>query len=71
MMNRLTCREATRLLIEGEDRELSAADRLALEAHVKICSACERFIANLGFMRRAMGAWRKHSEEDGEDPPPG
>jgi hypothetical protein len=70
MKNTLTCREATRLLLEDEERELPAADRLALQVHVKICFACQRFVSQLNFMRRATRAWRKHSEtEDGESPP--
>jgi hypothetical protein len=64
MKNTLTCREATRLLLEDEDRELPPADRIALQVHVKICFACQRFVAQLNFMRRATKAWRKHAESD-------
>jgi hypothetical protein len=62
--NTLTCREAVRLLLEDEDHELPVAERLALQAHVKICFACQRFVAQLNFMRRAALAWRKHSATD-------
>jgi hypothetical protein len=67
LKNTLTCREATRLLLEDEDHELAPADRLALQVHVKICFACERFVSQLNFMRRATRAWRKHSETDAAD----
>jgi len=67
MKNTLTCREATRLLLEDEERELPAADRLALQVHVKICFACQRFVSQLNFMRRATRAWRKHSEMDDDE----
>jgi len=67
MKNTLTCREATRLLLEDEDHELPVADRLALQAHVKICFACQRFVSQLNFMRCATRAWRKHSETDDDD----
>ena len=70
MQKDLTCRDATRLLLEAEDRELSTADRLAPQAHVTICDACTRFVAQLGFMRRATRAWRKHRESDDDAPPP-
>ena len=67
--NTLSCREATRLLLEDEDHELAPADRVALQVHVKICFACQRFDAQLNFMRRATRAWRKHAEsDDGETP---
>jgi Putative zinc-finger len=67
LKNALTCREATRLLLEDEDHELAPAERLALQVHVKICFACERFVSQLNFMRRATRAWRKHSETDAAD----
>ena len=67
MKNTLTCREAVRLLLEDEDHELPAAERLALQVHVKICFACQRFVAQLNFMRRTASAWRKHSATD-DDP---
>jgi Putative zinc-finger len=67
LKNTLTCREATRLLLEDEDHELTPAERLALQVHVKICFACERFVSQLNFMRRATRAWRKHSETDAAD----
>ncbi len=70
MKNTLTCRDATRLLLEDEDRELPASDRLALQVHVKICFACQRFVSQLNFMRRATRAWRKHSETDVDEPGP-
>jgi len=68
--NTLTCREAARLLLEDEDHELPAADRLALQLHVRVCFACARFVAQLNLMRRATRAWRKHSEEADEEPQP-
>ena len=70
MKNTLTCREATRLLLEDEDREISASERVALQVHVKICFACQRFVAQLNFMRRATRAWRRHSESDPDDSAP-
>ena len=66
MKNSLTCREATRLLLEDEDHELPAAERIALQVHVKICFACQRFVSQLNFMRRATRAWREgYSDDEG------
>jgi len=62
--NTLSCKQATRLLLEDEDHEISAADRIALQVHVKICFMCQRFVSQLNLMRRATQAWRKHSESD-------
>lgn len=66
MKNSLTCREATRLLLEDEDRELTISERLALQVHVKICFACQRFVSQLNLIRRATRAWRRHSDGDSE-----
>ena len=71
MKNTLTCREATRLLLEDEEHELPAAERLALQVHVKVCFACQRFVSQLNLMRRATRAWRKHSESDADESKPG
>lgn len=67
MKNTLTCREAARLLLEDEDRDLPVAERVALQVHVKVCFACQRFVSQLNFMRRATRAWRQRSETDDED----
>jgi hypothetical protein len=62
MQNTLTCRQATKLMLEDEDNEIPEEDRVALQVHVRICFACARFVGQLNFMRRATRAWRKHSE---------
>jgi hypothetical protein len=60
--NTLTCREAVRLMLLDEEQDVDAAERLALQVHVRICYMCARFVGQLNFMRRATRAWRKHSE---------
>jgi hypothetical protein len=67
--NTLTCREATRLLLEDEDHDLALSDRIALQVHVKICFACQRFVSQLNFMRRATRAWRNHTEAGDDEAP--
>lgn len=64
MKLRLTCREATRLALQGEDRRLALAERLSLRLHLMVCRACPRFIAQLGLMRGAMGPWRTYRQHD-------
>lgn len=67
MKNTLSCREATKLLLEDEECDVSTPARLALQVHVKVCFACQRFVAQLNFMRRATRAWRKHVESDDDN----
>ena len=62
MHNTLTCRQAVKLMLADEDREIDIPDRLAIQAHVRVCFMCARFVNQLNFMRRATKAWRKHSE---------
>ena len=68
MTKTLDCREATRLLLEDVERALPPAERLALQVHVNVCIACQRFVSQIDFMRRATRAWRRHSDSDGEGP---
>lgn len=61
---RITCKEASRLISEGLDRDLSAAERTKLRLHVTICVACDRVIRQFDFLRRAA------REYPGPDEPP-
>jgi hypothetical protein len=49
----LPCEEASKLVSEGLDRELSRADRLALGAHMLSCRSCRRFRRHANTLRRA------------------
>jgi hypothetical protein len=58
MWHRLThvisCKEASRLLSQAQDRRLGALERLKLRAHLSLCDFCTRFERQLAFMREAM-----------------
>jgi len=64
----LNCREATRLVLEGEARSLTLGERLGLRSHWLICTACSRFVKQVKFMRGAMGRWKEYAEGDGTPP---
>ena len=49
-----TCKEVHRLVIEGQDRRLSAPERIALRMHLLICNACRRFEAQMALLREAV-----------------
>jgi predicted anti-sigma-YlaC factor YlaD len=36
------CRQATRLMLQEQDRELTSTERAALQFHLGICSACRK-----------------------------
>jgi hypothetical protein len=62
MSLRLRCREATKLLLERENRPLGPVERLALRAHLAICDACTKFDGQVKLMRGAMARWRSYTD---------
>lgn len=69
MKPHLSCREATRLVLEGEDRPLRLSERLAVRLHMLICKACPPFARQVRFMHGAMGRWKQYAEGEGGDEP--
>ncbi len=64
----INCKQATHLVLQGEDQTLGWADRLRLRMHLLICRACPRFVRQVAFMRVAMGRWRAYRDDSGEPP---
>jgi anti-sigma factor RsiW len=62
MILRRTCKQVTALLLAREDRELPAAERLALRIHLMACRACPAMERQLLTMRNAMRQWRRYTE---------
>lgn len=60
---RITCKEASRLISEGLDRDLGIAERTKLRLHLAICVACDRLTRQLGFLRRAAREYPGPEEE--------
>ena len=50
----VSCKEASRLMSQAEDRELSQTERAALSAHLAICKACRAASEQLRQLRRAL-----------------
>ena len=53
-MRLLTCRETTRLVSQGLDRDLVFGERVALRMHLAYCMGCRRAGRQMQFLRRAM-----------------
>lgn len=49
----LSCKEATELMSQEQDRPLGLAERLGLRLHVLICSACSNYRRQMGVLRAA------------------
>jgi hypothetical protein len=54
----LSCKEATRLLSQAQDRPLGYSERIKLRLHLAACIACTRFSRQLAFMREAVSRYR-------------
>jgi predicted anti-sigma-YlaC factor YlaD len=50
----LSCKEVSRLVSQGLDRELGFAARVRLRVHLGICDGCTNFKQQMDFLRRAM-----------------
>ena len=57
------CREMTRLVYEGELRQLSGLERLSMRFHWLVCQNCVRFKRQADTMRLALNRWRGYREE--------
>lgn len=56
---RITCKEASRLISLGADRELTFGQRTALRLHLALCDACTNVKAQFDFMRRAFSKYAR------------
>ena len=50
----LTCCEASRLISDSLDRELTRRERWSLRVHTLLCTACQRFARQTIFIREAI-----------------
>ncbi len=51
MMN---CKHATSLMSQGQDRELTLAERMQLKVHLMICNGCSNYNKQLQLIRETM-----------------
>ena len=57
----LSCKQVTRLVSQGLDRELGFAERVKLRVHLAICDGCTNFRDQMKFLREAMARLAEHS----------
>ena len=48
----LTCKDTSRLISEGQERQLSLKERISLRLHVWMCNNCRRFEQQIVAMRK-------------------
>jgi hypothetical protein len=54
----VSCREASLLLSQAQDRALTLAERAKLRLHLAVCEACSRYARQIAFLREAMRRYR-------------
>ncbi len=50
----LTCKDASHLVSQSQDRPLSFRERWGLRIHLWMCANCRRFERQIGLMRRLL-----------------
>jgi hypothetical protein len=50
----LSCKQVTRLVSQGLDRDLGFTERVKLRVHLGICNGCTNFRNQMAFLRDAM-----------------
>ena len=63
-MSMLSCKEATRLVSERQDRALGLGGRVALRLHFAICEGCRNVNAQIGFLRRAVRRLAERADQE-------
>ncbi len=71
-MKMLTCKDASHLISESQERPLGLWEHWGLKMHLWMCVSCRRFEQQLSLLRRALRTLGRHVEigDDGTDFPP-
>lgn len=59
----LSCKEATHLLSQSQDRKLTLAERMQLEIHLAMCKGCTNFKEQMAFLRKACRRYLRPDDE--------
>jgi hypothetical protein len=49
----LNCKQASELMSQAQDRDISLRERLSLRLHLLVCRGCRNFFSQLDVMRAA------------------
>lgn len=61
-MEMLSCKQATRLMSQSQERPLGFGERFNLRLHTMICTGCRRTEQQFQFLRNACADWLKRME---------
>lgn len=60
----MTCKDASRLISESQERPLGLRERWGLRLHLWMCDACRNFQRQVASMRQALRELGKRAEAD-------
>ena len=58
----LTCRWASKLLVEQRGRHLSLREQISVAMHLRVCLMCRRYNKQLDIMDQAVVGWKSYRE---------
>ncbi len=64
----ISCKEASRLMSQGLDRDLGLGQRASLRLHLLICTSCSRVRKQLDFLHRAAPLYPGPEDDGGRNP---
>lgn len=50
----MSCKQATELVSQSQDRKLTTRERAGLKLHLLICAGCKNYNKQISFIRQAM-----------------
>jgi len=59
----LSCKKASHLLSEAQDRPLNLGERLRLDMHLAICKGCRNYRQQMAFIRRACQGYAQQTSD--------
>lgn len=60
----LTCKDASHLISESQERRLGFRERWSLRMHLWMCVSCSRFERQMALMRQALRMLGKRAEDE-------
>ncbi|GAA5442752.1 hypothetical protein Misp06_00927 [Microbulbifer sp. NBRC 101763] len=62
-----SCREATRLMSESQERNLNLREQASLKLHLAMCAPCRNFGKQMQVLRRISKSYAEGGPEKSED----
>lgn len=58
----MNCQKTTQLLSQAQERKLLLGEKVSLQMHLVLCSACKNFSRQVQFLRQAARTYAKQKD---------